>query len=246
MRISVARSSSVGITFSTPVIDDVHTRQSGDHAAVALVGDQRHRAGLGDQEVAAGDAHVGREKMLAQHLARLARHLPDVGLARLPVHALEQLGHLLLGLVDGRGDDVRGRSLPLICRMYSPRSVSTGCTPAASSAAFRPASSESMDFDLMAFFTPWRRAISVTRRQISAPSRAHSTCPPRRVASVSKRSSHRSRSATQVSRMASTPRASPRGRSPPRRAGAPRRTAPWPCSAWPAAHGRRRRRMRAP
>ena len=89
--------------------DDMHSGQRRHHAAVALVGDQRHGAGFGDEEVAAGDAHVRREEVLAQHLARLARHFADLGLARLAMHAREQVGHLLLGLVDDRGDDVRGR-----------------------------------------------------------------------------------------------------------------------------------------
>src|SRR6266545_4266025 len=45
---------------------------------------------------------------------------------------------------------------PASCRMYSPRSVSTAATPAAASASFTPASSESIDFDLIAFLTPCR------------------------------------------------------------------------------------------
>ena len=37
---------------------DVHARQRRHHAAVAFVGDDQRRAGLGDEEVGAGDAHV--------------------------------------------------------------------------------------------------------------------------------------------------------------------------------------------
>jgi len=38
--------------------------------------------------------------------------------------------------------------------MYSPRSVSTGVTPTASSAAFSPISSDTIDFDFAASFAP--------------------------------------------------------------------------------------------
>ena len=90
---------------------DVHLRQRGHHAAVALVGDDRDRAGLGHQEVAARDAEVGAEKMPAQHLARLARERLGVGQARAVVVLGEQVRDLLLVLVDRRRDDVRRRLL---------------------------------------------------------------------------------------------------------------------------------------
>ena len=61
-----------------------------------------------------------------------------------------------------------GASLSLICRMYSPRSVSTGVMPAADSAALRPTSSDTIDFDLVALRTPWRRPISTIRRAASS------------------------------------------------------------------------------
>ena len=82
-------------------------RQDGAHAFVAFVGDDRNRAGFGDDEVAAGDAHVGRQKLRPQHLARLARHLRDVGQARLVMNPCEQVGNLFLVLVHYRRDDVR-------------------------------------------------------------------------------------------------------------------------------------------
>ncbi len=77
---------------------------------------------------------------------------------------------------------------PASWMMYSPRSVSTGSTPPATSASFSPASSDTIDFDLIAFFTPWRRQISSTRSHASEPVSAKSTVAPRRVASRSKRS----------------------------------------------------------
>ena len=46
--------------------------------------------------------------------------------------------------------------------MYSPRSVSTGFTPTASSAAFRPISSDAIDFDFAASFAPLRVQTSAT------------------------------------------------------------------------------------
>ena len=85
------------------------SRQRRDHPAVALVGDDEARAGLGDQEVAAGDAEVRRHEVLAQHVARLARHLADVGLPRLAVMPREEIGYFVLRLVDRGGDDVRRR-----------------------------------------------------------------------------------------------------------------------------------------
>ena len=85
---------------------------------------------------------------------------------------------------------------PASCTMYSPRSVSTGRMPAAASASLRCASSESIDFDLAALLTPWRRAMSTTSRPTSSPSRAHSTSAPLAVARSSKISSQTSRSAS--------------------------------------------------
>ena len=87
----------------------VHAGQRGRHAAVALVGDEDHRARLGHGEVGAGDAEVGGEKFLAQFLARdLGEHLGVGGQAGPLQLAREQLGHLALRLVDRGGDDVRG------------------------------------------------------------------------------------------------------------------------------------------
>jgi hypothetical protein len=63
---------------------DVHARQHRAHALVALVGDQRDRPGLGDQEVRPGHAHVCRKKVASQDLARLARQLTDLGPTRFP------------------------------------------------------------------------------------------------------------------------------------------------------------------
>jgi hypothetical protein len=46
--------------------------------------------------------------------------------------------------------------------MYSPRSVSTTCSPAFSTARSSSDSSLTIDFDLMILRTPWRRAMSRT------------------------------------------------------------------------------------
>ena len=45
--------------------DDMHPGQRRHHAAVALVGHQRRRTAFGDQEVGPGNAHFGRQEMLA-------------------------------------------------------------------------------------------------------------------------------------------------------------------------------------
>jgi hypothetical protein len=50
-----------------------------------------------------------------------------------------------------------------------------------------PASSDSIDFDLVTFFTPCFLAMSITRRQTSAPSLAQSTVAPVSFAFCSKR-----------------------------------------------------------
>ena len=49
----------------------MHARQGRGQVAIALIGDDHRRAGLGDQEIGAGDADIGGEEFLAQHLARL-------------------------------------------------------------------------------------------------------------------------------------------------------------------------------
>ena len=52
--------------------------------------------------------------------------------------------------------------------MYSPRSVSIGMTPAASSASFRWISSLAIDFDFTAMRAPVRAAMSRTTRRASS------------------------------------------------------------------------------
>ena len=86
-----------------------------------------------------------------------------------------------------------GASLSLICRMYSPRSVSTGVTPAASSARLSCISSDTMDLDLMTFFTSCFFAISTTSLEACSAVSAYRTVAPRRVASFSKVASQTSR-----------------------------------------------------
>ena len=88
----------------------MHRGQAGDHAAVALVGDQHHAAGLGHGEVAAADAHARGQEFLAQQPSRHGGQPGDVvGRQRLAGQLGEHLGDLLAGLVDRRRDDVIGR-----------------------------------------------------------------------------------------------------------------------------------------
>ena len=49
------------------------------HPAVAFIGNQRRRTGFGNQEIGPGNTHFGTEKMLAQHLARLASQCRNIG-----------------------------------------------------------------------------------------------------------------------------------------------------------------------
>ncbi len=88
----------------------MHSRERLGEVAIAFVGDDHAGTGLGDQEVAAGDAHVGLEEFLAQHGARLAHQSGHRVLARASgVIGFEKVCDLFAGLVDGRGDDVRWR-----------------------------------------------------------------------------------------------------------------------------------------
>ena len=68
---------------------------------------------------------------------------------------------------------------PASWRMYSPRSVSTGVTPAAESASFSPISSVAIDFDFAASFAPESRHTRATYSLASSPVRAKKTLPPR-------------------------------------------------------------------
>ena len=54
-------------------------RQDLRQVAVALVGDDDRGAGLGDEEIRAGDADIGGEEALAQHGARLGQQLHRLG-----------------------------------------------------------------------------------------------------------------------------------------------------------------------
>jgi hypothetical protein len=86
--------------------------------------------------------------------------------------------------------------------MYSPRSVSTTVSPAASIAWSSADSSDTIDFDLMIFVTPCFAAISSTSALTSAGVSAHSTVAPRAAALRSKRSSQTSRSSSARLRIA--------------------------------------------
>ena len=88
---------------------DVHFRQRRRQRRIALVGDQHHGSGFGDEEIAARDAHVGRQVVLPQHAARLEAELLDAGLARGAVFFVEEIGDLVLRLVQRGTDDVRRR-----------------------------------------------------------------------------------------------------------------------------------------
>ena len=59
---------------------DVDLGQRGGQRGVALVGDEHDRARLGDEEIAAGDAHVRGQIVLAQHAARFEAQLLDLDL----------------------------------------------------------------------------------------------------------------------------------------------------------------------
>ena len=101
-RISVATSSSVGTIFSMPEIATCTFGSVVVSVALPSLVTSDDRAGLGDEEVAAGDAHVGGQVVLAQHVARLEAQLLDAVLLRRAVALVEELGDLLLRLVQRR------------------------------------------------------------------------------------------------------------------------------------------------
>ena len=85
-------------------------RQAGAEVGVALVRHDHDRAGLGDGEVRAADAGVGREETPAQVGAGKAREALRVVLALGRAHAaVEQCADLAPRLVDGGHDQVRRR-----------------------------------------------------------------------------------------------------------------------------------------
>ena len=90
--------------------DDMHARQGRGQVAVALVGDDHRRAGLGDQQIGAGDADIGGEEFFPQQRPRLGHQIfrpVEPALAR---QALVLAAKFLLdGLfveMDDRGDDM--------------------------------------------------------------------------------------------------------------------------------------------
>jgi hypothetical protein len=66
--------------------------------AVALVGDDDRGAGLGHQEVRAGDAHIRRQEALAQDGARLGEKLDRLGEVALVVEMGVDAPEILLDL----------------------------------------------------------------------------------------------------------------------------------------------------
>ena len=81
--------------------------------AVAFVGDDDRRSGFGDEEVRAGNADVGGEKLRPQHLARFGEQLLGLGETAIGRQIAMRLAEFLLdvlrGKVDRRRDDVRRR-----------------------------------------------------------------------------------------------------------------------------------------
>ena len=102
---------------------DMRLRQDLREIAVALVGDDDRGAGLGHQEVRAGDAHIGREKTLAQHGARFGQQLHglrEIALGvEMGVDAPEILLHLRGVEVDGGRDDVARQLVPQLNDVFA-------------------------------------------------------------------------------------------------------------------------------
>ncbi len=87
-------------------------RQGLREIAITLIRDDDRSASLGDEEICAGDADIGGEEALAQHLARLGEELRRLrqialGIER-RVHAAEIGLDLVAVEMHGRGNDVGG------------------------------------------------------------------------------------------------------------------------------------------
>ena len=80
----------------------MHPREGLGEVAIALVGDDHAGAGLGDEEVAAGDADIRLEELLAQHRARFAHQARHGVRGAARMIGLEQIRDLFAGLVDRR------------------------------------------------------------------------------------------------------------------------------------------------
>ena len=93
--------------------DDVDPGQTLGQVAVALVGDDDRAAGLGHQEVGAGDADVGVDILLAQDFARLFHEIRRLGQRafgrQMAVVRAERRFDLAAGQVNRRGDNVARR-----------------------------------------------------------------------------------------------------------------------------------------
>ena len=115
---------------------------------------------------------------LAQLAARGARQLLELGRDSRTVHTGQELGHVLLRLLDGRREDVHG----VLARELEDVLAEIGLhrsDPAASSASLRPISSVAIDFDFAATVAPALRQISTMRSFASAAVRARNVEPAR-------------------------------------------------------------------
>ena len=234
-RSRTARSARVGHDAFHAHERDVHARERARQAGVALVRDEADRSRLGDAEVRPGDADVGLEEGVAELPAGRARERLGPRLDGPPLDALEELARRPAAVFSIAGAMMCTGCSPASWRMYSPRSVSTASTPAASSASFSPISSLAIDFDLTASLAPASPADSTTMAsRLPPPSAQRCTWPPRASTrprevvevAVELRRSCRERIARARSRSSSTSRAA-RPRLDARSVQARR----WPCRA---------------
>ena len=134
----------------------MHRRQRGDHAPVALVGQNDQRAALHHAEIDPRQPNVGAKEDLAQRLAGGLGHLGDaLGIGRAQL-LLEKLAHVAAPQVHGGGDDVRRALTAQLDDIFAQVGFHHGC-PADSRKWFSSISSETMLFDLATSFLPgWR------------------------------------------------------------------------------------------
>ncbi len=87
---------------------DMHRRDGGAHAPIALVGHQHQRTGLCHAEVDPGEAHICLQEDIPQHLAGgIGEHGDFLGV-RNAQFLLEEFPHVAASQVDRGGNDMAG------------------------------------------------------------------------------------------------------------------------------------------
>ena len=161
----------------------MHLGQDLREIAIALVGDDDRRAGLGDQEVGAGHADVGRQEFLAQDFARFRQQRLGFGEVAVGGQMGVEFSEIRLDVVarhmDRGGDDVAWPLMTKLDDVFAQVRFDGLDALRFSSAALSAISSEIIDLPLVTLrLAPrsWQRSRNILRA--SSASRAQWTWPP--------------------------------------------------------------------